>query len=142
MSRCSSCGISKKSSAFGYQKDKKRGVFYVRAACKDCRVKVEKRRYQTLSQEQIAHRRNRELKRLYGITLERYNELFSQQLGCCLGCGKHQSGFKKALAVDHHHSSSQVRALLCQGCNLAIGNAKENPQTLINLAKYLEGSEK
>src|ERR1700733_13350847 len=45
-------------------------------------------------------KRNGNYKRNFGITLEEYNQMFASQKGCCLGCERHQSDFKKRLAVD------------------------------------------
>lgn len=57
----------------------------------------------------------------YGITLEKYNELFTQQEGCCAICKKHQINFKRQLAVDHCHTTGIVRKLLCGSCNTHLG---------------------
>ncbi|SRR5258708_4454250 len=74
-----------------------------------------------------------------GLGLQDYNRLFTEQNGLCRGCYRHQSQFKKAFAVDHDHKSGKVRGLLCDGCNLLLGIAKDNPQTLERLIKYLNG---
>jgi hypothetical protein len=58
-----------------------------------------------------------DLKRKYGITPERWQELFAQQEGRCKICQKHQSEFKSTLCVDHNHENGQVRGLLCPSCN-------------------------
>jgi hypothetical protein len=138
MKRCTTCGISKKTSAFGYQKDYKSKNLKVRTSCKACRTEDQKKRYQTRTPEQIEAARDRDLRRLYGIGLDDYNRLFLYQEGRCPGCGKHQSELEKALSVDHRHSDGAVRGLLCSGCNLAIGNVKENSETLMNLASYIK----
>jgi len=70
------------------------------------------------------------LKQSFGITLEMYNTMFTEQKGLCLGCYKHQSNFKRALAVDHCHKTNQIRGLLCVNC----------PIILRRLAEYLEDS--
>ncbi len=136
MTRCNKCGISKIASAFGYQK-RKDNTFYLRAECKECRAKDRKIRYQQYTNEQKLRIREQSLKKLYGITLSQYNQMFEDQNGLCPGCKKHQIEFSKALTVDHDHETKKVRGLLCSGCNLAIGNIKENPHTLHNLADYL-----
>lgn len=46
---------------------------------------------------------------------------------------------KRCLVIDHCHTTGAVRALLCNGCNSAIGMMKENPETLIAAAAYLIG---
>lgn len=74
----------------------------------------------------------------FGITLEQYNVMFSQQNGLCLGCYKHQKDDKRAFAVDHSHITGKVRGLLCGNCNVALGNAQDSPTILRRLADYLE----
>jgi hypothetical protein len=64
-----------------------------------------------------------------------YNDLYKQQKGRCGICKNKQKG--KSLAVDHNHETGQVRALLCQFCNTAIGLVRENPDIAIALAEYL-----
>lgn len=94
-----------------------------------------KQRYCEPCRQFTCQRQN--LKREFGITLEQYNELFTQQKGLCLGCYKHQSEFKRALAVDHNHVTGKIRGLLCNWCNAGLGQLKENPEILERLAQYL-----
>ncbi len=54
----------------------------------------------------------------YGITIDRYNEVFDKQNGVCAICKKPT---KKKLFVDHDHQTGKVRGLLCSGCNMGIG---------------------
>ena len=44
----------------------------------------------------------------------------------------------KLIAVDHNHVTGEVRGFLCNGCNVAIGFVKEDPERLRRLADYLE----
>ena len=81
--------------------------------------------------------KNKVLKYQYGITLDDYNQMFADQNGCCAICGLHQSEFKKALHVDHCHTTDKVRGLLCAECNLGLGKFKDNIQTLENAIRYL-----
>lgn len=73
----------------------------------------------------------------YGIRESDYNEMFVEQNGCCLGCGKHQSELSHPLHVDHDHKSGKIRGLLCKLCNSAIGNAKDDVSILQRLIDYL-----
>ncbi|HEX4851715.1 MAG TPA: endonuclease VII domain-containing protein, partial [Puia sp.] len=66
----------------------------------------------------VAMREN-QLRTLYGVTPEKYNELFEFQRGRCAICGKHQSELKRKLFVDHNHETGKVRGLLCFKCNTA-----------------------
>jgi Recombination endonuclease VII len=53
-------------------------------------------------------------------------------------CGVNQGALNKALDVDHCHKSNQIRGLLCNHCNRAIGLAKEDPALLRKMANYVE----
>jgi hypothetical protein len=62
--------------------------------------------------------RNGAYKYKYGITIEGYEVMLAAQGGCCALCGKPP---EKPLVVDHDHTTEEVRALLCNRCNLFIG---------------------
>lgn len=40
--------------------------------------------------------------------------------------------------VDHCHDSGKVRGLLCMACNIMLGKAQDNTETLRAAIKYLE----
>lgn len=79
--------------------------------------------------------RKSDLKRFYGLTLATYNALIAAQDGKCAICHEVPN---VQLSVDHIHSSGKIRGLLCQACNVAIGNMKDNPLRLRSAADYLE----
>ena len=82
--------------------------------------------------------RNRDLKRLYNITLEEYAERLKQQDGKCAACGTSNPGGRhNTFVVDHSHTTGAVRGLLCHNCNTALGLLKDNADTLANLITYL-----
>ena len=90
-------------------------------------------------------RRDYELRANYGMTLQQYDTMLEEQGGVCAVCRQpessvNQRGQVKPLAVDHCHSTGRIRGLLCSGCNVSIGHAKDNPETLRNLANYLEAN--
>ncbi len=99
---------------------------------------IKKERNKQHYQKNPEYRKNVKLKNKFGITLNDYNDMFAAQSGCCKICGKHQQEFKKALCVDHCHTTGKVRALLCNNCNTMIGMAFENKEILLNGIKYLE----
>lgn len=78
-----------------------------------------------------------QLKYTYNITLEYFNTLLKSQNNRCVGCGMSFTT-RESIHVDHNHTTGKVRGLLCRGCNHAIGNVKENPNTLKSLITYLE----
>lgn len=82
--------------------------------------------------------RNYALVRNYGITTEQYNDLFAKQEGRCRICHRHQSEFKRRLAVDHSHTTNQVRGLLCHHCNKALGHFFEDVSIMENAILYLK----
>ena len=86
-------------------------------------------------------KRNREyyLKKTYGMSKQDYQQLLDTQNGGCKVCGKKPGlGKHSGLHVDHDHVTGKVRGLLCYPCNSAIGLAHDDPETLRNLADYLE----
>lgn len=50
-------------------------------------------------------------------------------------CEVCQSGSR--ICFDHNHKTGKFRGWLCECCNLVLGFAKDNPETLIKLSKYL-----
>lgn len=76
------------------------------------------------------------LKHYYGITVEGVNEMLERQKSKCAICLVGLS--KDNLRVDHDHKTKKVRGILCNNCNLGIGNLKENKQYLISAIEYLK----
>jgi len=77
-----------------------------------------------------------DLQKRYGIDLEQFNLMFAIQRGNCAICRK-SLNMGKGPQVDHDHKTGKVRQLLCSGCNLMLGVAKDNLETLQNAIKYL-----
>lgn len=90
-------------------------------------------------------KRNQQLVRDYGITLETYYKILHNQEGICAICAICANPPKegKILHVDHDHciekspNFSIIRALLCAPCNTALGLFKENLETMENAIAYL-----
>ena len=81
-----------------------------------------------------AQGRRQQLKR-YGVTLEWYAAMTEKQQGRCAICGGTPSS--KGLAVDHNHTTRQVRELLCDGCNIAVAIC-ENIEKVSRVQAYLD----
>jgi hypothetical protein len=47
---------------------------------------------------------------------------------------------KGRLAVDHDHTTGQIRGLLCHRCNTAIGLLRDDAETVMRAAVYLEAA--
>ena len=82
-----------------------------------------------------------ERKRRFGITPEKYAELFKSQNGTCAICNNPETatrlGKVKALSVDHCHKSGAIRGLLCSDCNTGIGKLKDDVKILQSAIQYL-----
>jgi len=75
-----------------------------------------------------------QLKTQYGLTLPQYNALG----WTCEICQRIQGpGKRSRLHVDHDHLTGQVRGLLCQSCNLALGTLQDSQVRLRRLLDYL-----
>ncbi len=79
------------------------------------------------------------IKHRYGITLEQYDDMLEEQAdGCSICMTVFPGGGKKSFFIDHDHKTGKIRGLLCRECNLMIGHAKDNNDTLRAAINYLE----
>lgn len=72
--------------------------------------------------------------RLYGLTLDDWDRMVIEQLGCCAICGD----APLELHVDHCHETGIVRGLLCVSCNNGLGRFADDPARLRAAAEYIE----
>lgn len=84
--------------------------------------------------------RDLHLKLDFGIDVEFYKYILEQQDYKCKICKRHQQEFKRQFAVDHDHKTGKIRGLLCNNCNTALGQVKENIKTLYEMIKYISGN--
>lgn len=87
------------------------------------------------------------LQKQYGMSIDAYMEMYANQGGCCAICGVQKnaytesdgkrSGRHETLAVDHCHTTGNIRGLLCASCNKGIGHFNDSPSVLIAAANYL-----
>jgi len=133
---CSKCKKEKSSSEFHKNKNGKGGL---QTWCKKCALEAGKKYYRKNRKLLSEKMRINHLRREYGITVKKYDNMFKQQKGCCAICGRHQSKFKKRLSVDHNHRTKQVRGLLCNYCNWYLMRyMKDKTDLMIGLIKYLQ----
>jgi len=69
-----------------------------------------------------------------------YDKMFLKQKGRCKICGERVKKYR--LSLDHCHKTGKIRGLLCNNCNLALGNFKDNVRFLKKAIKYLNDSSK
>lgn len=160
MKRCSRCGQEKDYELF--HKDKNNNDGFTNA-CKECRntyyinyykKNPEKQKIKNELQKQnrkeyydsetgVKSSRKAHLKRMYGITLQEYENMLLTQNKTCKICGKTEMNNKnKVLCVDHNHVTGEIRGLLCGLCNSGLGKFLENKELLNNAIKYLTEYEK
>lgn len=99
---------------------------YKRKAKNDPVTKIEYQRYSLKSA----------LKTRYGLTVEDYDKMLIAQCGCCACCSA-QMILPNEPSVDHHHTTGEVRSLLCNNCNLGIGHFDESVARLELAIQYL-----
>lgn len=81
-----------------------------------------KAHYESRKEFYQEHERNRQYKKMYGITIADYDQMLAEQGGRCKMCGAVAAGPKRQrFAVDHCHTTGKVRGLLCVRCNVAVG---------------------
>jgi hypothetical protein len=80
----------------------------------------------------------KQLRTLYGLTLEEFNLMTARQNGVCAICGKPPAISKKKLHVDHCHRTGKIRKLLCHKCNMGLGAFLDDPEVLRAAASYIE----
>ena len=152
---CSKCKIEKTLSSF---KLNKAGNYS--AWCYECDNILAKNRYASdpeyraaqLAKNKIRYfqeggkqrKRERQLKKSFGLTIDDYNKKLQTQDGLCAICKKpesslnaHSSGILP-LAIDHDHQTGKVRDLLCSRCNQALGLLREDVEIAKNLVTYIQ----
>lgn len=78
----------------------------------------------------------------YGLSLVEYGKMHDAQGGKCAICNEWETarsntGYVKNLAVDHCHTTGEVRGLLCNRCNVGIGYLNDDVVRLHSAIKYL-----
>ena len=115
--------------------------------CKVCRATKKRETYTpkngTLKLNHNYTHRDRYLYKKYKIREKDYDRMFAEQDGTCKICRcttkSERNGYHKRLAVDHCHTTGEVRGLLCVKCNVGIGYFDDDIDVLKNAIKYLRG---
>lgn len=79
-----------------------------------------------------------QVRQVYGISLERYNEIMRAAEGKCAICGR----ISDRLTLDHCHDSLHIRGALCTQCNTGLGMFRDNVAFLLSAVDYLEANRK
>ena len=129
---CSGCRQKLAREAFSSAPKAKDGL---RSRCKQCLAAAAKAHY---AKGGFASHAAKHLRRTYGISSVAFAAMVEAQGNLCAICAQ-EMGQGKNRHVDHCHATGVVRALLCNGCNTAIGQAREDPALLRAMADYIEG---
>jgi hypothetical protein len=146
LKRCSCCKKLKRKKAFHKCSSRKDGV---QRHCKVCRKKIDHDRYaanpekhrETRKKYAKTHKkelRHYQIEKKYGITAEQWDKLFKKQGKKCAICGSKRSGNKHGWDTDHNHETGKARGILCHGCNVLLGGAKDSIRVLRKAIKYLK----
>ena len=139
MKRCPTCKETKGLSEYHRNGSKKDGMA---CQCKTCTAEYQRSYHLTTKgrasrlRARRRDQRRHKLKHKYGITPSVYNDLLRQQDGVCSICGGNNNG--RRLCVDHDHATSDVRGLLCNSCNLGLGNFYDNTDIMASAISYLQ----
>lgn len=76
------------------------------------------------------------LAKKYGLTPEQFESMLLAQNNVCAIC----SNRRKAMCVDHDHSTGEVRGILCRRCNALLGLIEDDTARLARAIQYLNSS--
>lgn len=93
------------------------------------RENVRKWRANLSDEERRQVNRKANIRQLYKISVEEYDEYLSKPCEICGRPSEH---------LDHDHDTEKIRAALCAACNVALGGFKDNPDLLRAAADYVE----
>jgi hypothetical protein len=105
-------------------------------------------RYQRNKETHLSRSKRSHYKQKYGITLEQLRELWVEQDCSCALCQapledptaervRHRTG---TWHLDHCHDTGQIRGLLCNRCNMALGLLGDSTGRLEAAIQYLNES--
>lgn len=100
--------------------------------CKECNNQRNKEWREKNKDKRRITQRNYQLKMLYDIDLEDYQNILDRQENLCACCGT-----KGKLVVDHCHRTGKVRGLLCWTCNTGLGKLGDTEEGLERALRYL-----
>lgn len=93
-----------------------------------------KRQYDWCKKCHSRYQRRLVLKTLFNMTPQDYEAILTLQGGVCALCKRPPKTVR--LAVDHDHKTGLIRGLLCQWCNRAIGQFRDDIARVNALVKY------
>lgn len=117
-----------------YQKHKDEQKAY-RARNRERRAEVH-RQWKRRNPERIRRLlRNRDLRRAYGISVDKFEEMLKAQSGNCALCFEPLLQDKN---LDHDHKTGEIRGILHGRCNRLLAFAQDSISKLNAAIKYLD----
>lgn len=152
--RCSRCTFIRPLTHFTSSKRSKDGLKYCCVLCKKEKDAEWFKKHYSGNEDKFSkwYRENPKLARIshkdwslknkYGISLIEYDALVIKHKNVCAICkqpetAKDKNGTVWRLSVDHCHSSNEIRGLLCNNCNTALGLLKDSVSNLEKAILYL-----
>lgn len=134
MKECKTCNTEKELTEFFACSKTKAGY---RPNCKTCTQEKDKARRQANPEKQRKIRRKAHLKAKYGVTPEWLEQRLEELDHKCPLCATPiAEGYN--LAIDHCHTTGEVRDVVCRSCNIAMGMFKDNPELIEKAVQYLK----
>ena len=124
---CNQCGRRKPIEDFYRRKEGGERRYGHCKTCQNERARKSQAKNRAKANERA--RRGR-IKAKFGISLEAHDLLITQPCAIC-----DESEDKRVL--DHCHTTGKIRGVLCQRCNLMLGQAKDDPERLRAGIAYL-----
>lgn len=133
---CPKCGLLKPRSEFSGG---------THAYCRSCHAQYMRERRSKKPEAVVRYRRTAALRR-HGLTREGFDALLADQGGRCAICRTDDPG-GHGWHVDHDHACCTgrknqcgecVRGLLCNRCNIGLGNLRDDPAVLRAAVAYIE----
>lgn len=142
---CTGCGLVKEITQFYIKKSSRKGYA---SQCKTCQEKYwetddYKQKHSERAKQWYKTPRGKRVwlnsyyRRHFGITIEEYERLLSEQNSRCGICETEKCATGKSFAVDHDHTTGRVRGLLCKKCNLALGFLEDDTSRMQRAINYM-----
>lgn len=143
---CTKCKVEQPDENFPIAKI--RGKVYLNGSrrgrsshCRSCNNKRAKEWAAKNHKRVAANARAGHLRRKFNITVEEFDSKLALQKGQCAICGCTADSPRlkqQEFCVDHDHETGKIRDLLCDHCNLILGNANDNIELLTKAIRYLK----
>ena len=84
-----------------------------------------------------------DLKKRFGISLEEFELMLEKQNNVCAICERPERSVDyrtkrvRSLAVDHCHTTGEIRGLLCSDCNTALGLLQDDETRMKKMISYI-----